>query len=83
MNYEEREQEFLKELTNLSHKHKIYIDGCGCCGSPYLVCFEGEEKLNARVPDPSKYSDTRFEDVPADTIQYVYTDYLKFEKVKE
>ena len=32
---------FLKELSELSRKHHIYIDGCGCCGSPYLVAFEG------------------------------------------
>lgn len=83
MNYEEREQEFLKELTNLSHKYKILIGGCGCCGSPYLADFEGEEKLNARIPDPFKYSGIRFEDAPTESIEYVYTDYLKFEKVKE
>jgi len=29
--------DFLKELTELSRKHKIYINGCGCCGSPYLT----------------------------------------------
>lgn len=32
---------FLKELSELSRKHHIYIDGCGCCGSPYLVALEG------------------------------------------
>lgn len=29
-------QDFLKELTELTKKHGIYIGGCGCCGSPYL-----------------------------------------------
>ena len=28
---------FLKELSKLSKKHHIYIGGCGCCGSPYLI----------------------------------------------
>lgn len=26
---------FLKELSKLSKKHKVYIGGCGCCNSPY------------------------------------------------
>jgi hypothetical protein len=28
---------FLKELTDLSRKHRITIGGCGCCGSPYVA----------------------------------------------
>lgn len=27
---------FLADLTALTQKHGIEIDGCGCCGSPYL-----------------------------------------------
>lgn len=27
---------FLQELTALSDKYDIYIDGCGCCGSPWI-----------------------------------------------
>ncbi len=27
---------FLQELTALSDKYGIYIEGCGCCGSPWL-----------------------------------------------
>jgi hypothetical protein len=27
---------FLEELTQLSLKHNIIIGGCGCCNSPYL-----------------------------------------------
>lgn len=27
---------FLQELTTLSDKYEIYIEGCGCCGSPWL-----------------------------------------------
>lgn len=36
---EERERvgAFLRELIALSRKHNIWIDGCGCCGSPYLT----------------------------------------------
>lgn len=32
---------FLKELSDLSKKHHIYIGGCGCCGSPYLIASAG------------------------------------------
>lgn len=27
---------FLQELSALSKKYDIYIDGCGCCGSPWI-----------------------------------------------
>ena len=27
---------FLRDLTDLTIKHKIVIGGCGCCGSPKL-----------------------------------------------
>lgn len=27
---------FLQELTALSDKYEIYIEGCGCCGSPWV-----------------------------------------------
>jgi len=83
MNYEEREQEFLKELTNLSQKYKIFIYGCGCCGSPSLEDFDTKEKLGAKISDPSDYFSFKFEDVPAETVEYIYTDYLSFDKVKE
>ena len=32
----ERLRAFLQELTALSDKYDIYIEGCGCCGSPWL-----------------------------------------------
>jgi len=27
---------FLKDLTELTNKHKIVIGGCGCCESPWI-----------------------------------------------
>lgn len=27
---------FLQDLAELTKKHGIKIDGCGCCGSPWL-----------------------------------------------
>ena len=31
---------FLEELSELTKKYNISIDGCGCCGSPYLTRLE-------------------------------------------
>jgi hypothetical protein len=39
--------QFLKELTQLSRKHKIAIGGCGCCGSPFLSKIEEKEIAGA------------------------------------
>lgn len=35
-NKQELEDQFIMELTALTRKYGISIDGCGCCGSPYL-----------------------------------------------
>lgn len=37
-----RYTKFIVELTTLSQKYQIYIQGCGCCGSPWL--FDDKEK---------------------------------------
>ena len=31
-----RVENFLKELSDLTKKYNIVIGGCGCCVSPYL-----------------------------------------------
>jgi hypothetical protein len=33
-------KEFLKEYAEICKKYKLYIDGCGCCNSPYLQKFD-------------------------------------------
>lgn len=34
---------FLKELSELTAKYRIKVDGCGCCSSPYISrCEEGD-----------------------------------------
>ncbi len=32
--------EFLEKLSLLTKEYGISINGCGCCGSPYLVAEE-------------------------------------------
>lgn len=43
---------FLDDLTRLTKKHKIVIDGCGCCYSPFM----GRQKIanNARYTAEAK-----------------------------
>lgn len=36
-------ESFLKELSELTKKYNIKIDGCGCCGSPYVT---GDESFD-------------------------------------
>jgi hypothetical protein len=35
-------KDFLAELTVLSNKYGIKIEGCGCCGSPALTPIKPE-----------------------------------------
>lgn len=37
------QEAFLRELSELSRKYGIAIDGCGCCGSPWLYDADGED----------------------------------------
>ncbi len=31
------ELDFLRDLRDVFKKHKRALDGCGCCGSPWIV----------------------------------------------
>jgi len=46
-NENKRMENFLNELSKLSEKHDMYIGGCGCCGSPYI--------MDGDMPHPGKY----------------------------
>lgn len=37
---------FLMELSELSRKYGIYVQGCGCCGSPWLYDDETEKNFD-------------------------------------
>lgn len=45
----ERLDKFYDELTALTNKYNIKIEGCGCCGSPYLVDIETFQTLDEYV----------------------------------
>lgn len=45
----ERRDAFLKELTDLTHKHGIAVAGCGCCDSPYLYVVGDSEQEKTAV----------------------------------
>lgn len=48
------EIEFLKEYELLCQKYKMGLQGCGCCGSPYLndlTDINYNEKLNRVLID--------------------------------
>lgn len=54
---------FLADLTALTQKHGIEIDGCGCCGSPYLWATndEGGYKINEYNSEDGKtWSDLEY-----------------------
>lgn len=51
----EQAHEFLKELTALTHKYKIVIGGCGCCGSPHINPLD-DETLNGRSISNMRYT---------------------------
>ena len=36
MNDDDKLKLFQKELLELYLKHGFYVDGCGCCNSPYI-----------------------------------------------
>lgn len=50
-----RIQIFLHELTGLSQKYGLYIKGCGCCGSPWILDEKGQKTY-----DDLTYQDDRY-----------------------
>jgi hypothetical protein len=38
-----RLKEFLKELSELTKKYELKIDGCGCCHSPWIWDIKNED----------------------------------------
>jgi hypothetical protein len=44
-NLDPKHRQFLLELRELTLKHGISIDGCGCCGSPFLSKIDSPDPL--------------------------------------
>lgn len=51
----ERLRAFLQELTALSDKYEIYIEGCGCCGSPWLNDIQAGKSYDNLTYGPDRY----------------------------
>ena len=45
---------FLNELSELTRKYGIKIDGCGCCGSPWI-----EDIRTGNTVDSLEYDDEK------------------------
>ena len=42
---EAKYQAFCKEIDEVCVKYGYIIDGCGCCGSPYVVDVNSDKKI--------------------------------------
>lgn len=42
-------QRFADDLSNISHKHRVIVAGCGCCGSPFLIPMVAYEKMQGET----------------------------------
>jgi len=42
-------QKFLEEYEQICKKYGIYIEGCGCCDSPYLVILGEDSELKKNI----------------------------------
>jgi hypothetical protein len=51
----ERVVSFLKDLDELTRKHQIIIQGCGCCGSPYLSSLDYNGKYQVKSSDDEEF----------------------------
>lgn len=41
---EKQLRDFMDDLGELTKKHRIVIQGCGCCGSPYFLPLRDKDK---------------------------------------
>ncbi len=48
-------RQFVDELEELSKKHNVAVDGCGCCGSPYVLRKSGKFMRYGQVAEDTDY----------------------------
>lgn len=51
--------QFLVEITELSRKYRVLINGCGCCGSPSLEALPASGKYY-KMKDGSGYGELKW-----------------------
>ena len=52
---------FVRELSELSRKHKIIIGACGCCYSPFLLDLEKDGQYEIRERNNGEFDDLNWE----------------------
>lgn len=63
MNDNERLEKFLRDLSELSEAYDLWIGGCGCCGSPYIMKGNGEvigNELKVNINDEYDTDEIRY-----------------------
>lgn len=59
----EKVEKFLRDLTALSKAYDLWIGGCGCCGSPYIMKGNGDviaDELKVNINDEYDTSEMRY-----------------------
>ena len=56
MTDQERYREFLKGLVKLTKKTGLVIDGCGCCGSPWLANLDDSDYAGYACEEDGTYA---------------------------
>ena len=67
-------QVFLQELKLLSQKYDLYIDGCGCCGSPIVSPLGQFAEYDPPLPVDERHYAV---DVNGEHLVYVSTEWIK------
>ena len=47
----DKAKEFLKEYEKLCQKYGMGLQGCGCCGSPYLVVYNEKDERTIDIDE--------------------------------
>lgn len=58
--FSEVEKAFLRDLTEVTRRHRIAVGGCGCCGSPHLIEISAEDAAQGTYGH-SEHSHSDFE----------------------